>query len=350
MYWIYAGSRTTRERNARGCGLTVYAVDEHCARWQAVQTIKLVNPSYLVANTAATRLYTVHGDQSEVTALEIRADGRLQALGTRSTHGRNPVHLALTWGGRHLLVANYATGTLCTLPIQEDGDLGEAAALLQLPHEPGPNAHQQKGAHPHQVLAVPGTGFFLVPDKGCDRVHLVEVAPTGAIQYRGDLRARAGSGPRHGVFGAPGRAWVVNELDSTLACLTVDVRARCLQELCVASLLPGAYQGTNQASGIALHRRHGTLYVGNRGHDSVSVMQLEGECRVTLRQNVPTLGSTPRFLTLTQSGEHLLVANETSDCWARFPILDDGRLGEPSIVARAGSPVCAAIVPARPFT
>lgn len=53
----FIGSRTTRERNARGAGLSVYEVDLSYSRWRLAQTLDLVNPSYLLANDESRRLY-----------------------------------------------------------------------------------------------------------------------------------------------------------------------------------------------------------------------------------------------------------------------------------------------------
>src|SRR5687768_3250807 len=46
--FAYVGSRTTKERNARGEGINVYRVDPAAGTWTHVQLLKdLVNPSYL---------------------------------------------------------------------------------------------------------------------------------------------------------------------------------------------------------------------------------------------------------------------------------------------------------------
>ncbi|NNJ14671.1 beta-propeller fold lactonase family protein [Pseudomonas putida CSV86] len=45
---VYVGSRTTRERNARGAGITVYRHDPQTGRSELVQTVgDLTNPSFL---------------------------------------------------------------------------------------------------------------------------------------------------------------------------------------------------------------------------------------------------------------------------------------------------------------
>jgi len=70
----YVGSRTTRERNARGDGISVFAVDAATGQLTLKQVVgDLVNPSYQVLNQRGDRLYTVHRDQSEVSVLAVDA-------------------------------------------------------------------------------------------------------------------------------------------------------------------------------------------------------------------------------------------------------------------------------------
>src|SRR4051812_28611467 len=65
----YVGSRTTKERNARGDGINVYRVDTATGAWTHVQLLKdLVNPSFLAFDTKQRYLYSVHGDGEEVSA------------------------------------------------------------------------------------------------------------------------------------------------------------------------------------------------------------------------------------------------------------------------------------------
>jgi 6-phosphogluconolactonase len=89
MMFAYVGSRTTRERNARGEGISVFKVDMKSGALELIQVVReLVNPSFLTLNQAGDRLYTVHGDQQEVSALRIGADGRLEFLNRIGCQGR----------------------------------------------------------------------------------------------------------------------------------------------------------------------------------------------------------------------------------------------------------------------
>jgi hypothetical protein len=87
--FAYVGSRTTRERNARGRGISVFRVDPQSGALELVQLFEdLINPSYLAPSPGGEFLYAVHGDEREVSAFGIdRESGKLRLLNRRSTEG-----------------------------------------------------------------------------------------------------------------------------------------------------------------------------------------------------------------------------------------------------------------------
>ena len=224
-FLAYVGCRTSRERNARGLGIRVFAVDAE-GGWAPIQLVgDLANPSFLALGPQREVLYTVHGDGSTVSSFAIDPrTGTLARLNTQSTGGMNPAHLAVDPTGRHLLVANYASGSIAVLPIEADGTIGPLKNLTDLPGEPGPHRVEQKSSHPHEVAFHPSGRFVVVPDKGLDRIFTFSLdAAKGSLRPEANLKAREGAGPRHIVF-APGRpfAYVVDELDSTVATFAWD--------------------------------------------------------------------------------------------------------------------------------
>ncbi len=355
------GCRTTAERNARGQGLVLMRANPQTggqldASWALVNTLPLNNPSFQVVNRAGTHAYSVHGDGEEVSVIALHLQrGSLALLQQCPTGGRNPVHLCLSFDERHLLVANYATGSLACFDVQPDGLLGVQTALLHFTGTPGPRSHDQKGSHPHQVVHWPGSDYYLVPDKGLDRVHVLRLATDGTLAIVSSFLAPAGAGPRHlalsiGTGSAHARscAWLVHELSSEVARVDFDAASGQLSAGPVASVLPLSFAGANSAAGIALHPRGRTLYVSNRGHDSVCVFTLDaGQAADSARavQWLHTGGRTPRFLCLTSDARALIVANENSDTLVRFSLDKQGLPITPAaqVLARTGSPVCVAL-------
>ena len=83
------------------------------------------NPSYLCLDRDRSHLYCVNefkeyeGKPSgAVSAFRIDQEtGALTWLNTRPSHGTDPCHLVIDPSGRYVLIANFASGSTCVLPI-----------------------------------------------------------------------------------------------------------------------------------------------------------------------------------------------------------------------------------------
>jgi 6-phosphogluconolactonase len=183
-YFAYVGSRTTRERNARGEGLSVFRVDPATRIWTSVQILRdLTNPSFLAFDRQRRFLYTVHGDLSEISAFRIDPQsGMLTFITQESTGGKNPVHLSVDPTNRFIIVANHISSSLAVLPIGTDGALGKLCDLVTLTGKIGPHRVEQPFAKPHQVVFDGTDQFIAVPDKGLDRTFVFRIdAGTGKL-------------------------------------------------------------------------------------------------------------------------------------------------------------------------
>lgn len=191
MLYAYVGSRITKERNSRGEGINVYRVDSVTGNWTHVELVKTSqeNPSFLALDRGQKYLYAVHGDFSEVSAFEIdKQTGKLTFLNQQSTNGKNPVYLVTDPSNKFMVVANYATGSLVSLPINPDGSLAPIVDQAQLPGKTGPHRAQQGSSHPHQVMFDPAQKFLLVPDKGLDKELPLRLMRKMASLFRENLR------------------------------------------------------------------------------------------------------------------------------------------------------------------
>lgn len=344
--FAYVGSRTTRERNARGDGITVYRLDQQAGTLEQVQVVDdLINPSFLALNRAGDRLYTVHGDQSEVSAFCVdKASGKLTFLNRQGCAGRNPVHLALDPSERYLVVSNHITGTLAVLNVTEDGALGSVNQLLELEGTPGPHRVEQPFAKPH-FNPFDATGqFVLVPDKGLDRIFSFRF-DNGTL-YPADqpyVASREGAGPRHiALHPKAAFAYVINELDSSITSYRFDPRSGALQPVQVLTSLPATYTGNSRASEIEIDCSGRYLYASNRGYDSIAVFAIDSlSGLLSPVAFVPTQGKTPRFFTLTPNQRFLFALNEDSDTIVSMAVdPQHGTLSGTGFSVSSGSPVC----------
>ena len=350
--FAYVGSRTSRERNARGEGLSVFRMDPQTSQLALVQVVgELVNPSFLALNRRGDRLYTVHGDQQEVSAFRVHpADGTLSFLNRQSCQGRNPVHLALDPTERHLVVSNHLTGELAVMPVDAEGRLGEVTQRVALQGQPGPHRVEQPFSKPHFNPFDPSGQWVVVPDKGLDRIFSFRFAD-GQL-HPADVPwvdTREAAGPRHVAF-HPARPWVyaVNELDSTVTGYRFDAATGQMTPLQILSALPDTFTGNSRASEILVSPDGLRLYASNRGDDSVALFRIDLDSgRLAFVEATPSGGRTPRFCTLTPDGRFMFVLNEDSDSVLSFAVAPQtGRLVPTGLSVACGSPVCMVFGPA----
>ncbi len=344
--FAYVGSRTTRERNARGDGISVYRCDPATGALELVQVHgDLVNPSFLALNKAGDRLYAVHGDCEEISAFVVdRTTGRIEFLNRQSTQGKNPVHLALDPSESFVVVSNHITSSLAVLPIEANGALGALTQLVKIEGEPGPHRKEQPFAKPHFNPFDPSGRYVVVPDKGLDKTFVFrfengQLTPAAFPEALG----REASGPRHLAF-HPSKPWtyIANELDSTVTACSFDTASGQLMPFQIVSGLADSFTGNSRNSEIEVHPSGKTLYVSNRGEDTIAVLAIEPDTgRIRLIQSMPCGGKTPRFFALTPGGHFMHVLNEDSDSIVTLSVdAQSGMLSETGRSQPCGSPVC----------
>jgi 6-phosphogluconolactonase len=344
--FAYIGTRTTRERNARGEGITVMKYDTRSGALQPVQVVGgLVNPSYLALNAKGDRLYTVHGDQDSVSAFAVdRQTGQLTLLNSACCEGKNPVHLAITPDGKNLVVSNHLNGTVVLMAIESDGRIGAVHQTVAMEGEPGPHRKEQPFAKPHFNPLDPSGRFVFVPDKGLDRVFVFAYSD-GKLQptVQRWINSREGAGPRNIAF-HPQQPWayVINELDSTVLFSTLDAQTGEMRPRQVLSTLPEDFTGNSRASSIAVHTSGRWLFASNRGSDTVAVFAIDAQTGwLRFVQASTTQGKTPRFFQQSPDGQFLFVLNEDSDNIATFRFdAQQGLLSPQGEPLHCASPVC----------
>ncbi|MEU4158049.1 lactonase family protein [Actinoplanes sp. NPDC026670] len=286
------------------------------------------SPSFLAQHPTLPVLYAVNElDQGTVSAFAVGPDCSLVPLTTRPTGGSDPCHLAVTGDGRHLVVANYASGSVSVHPLDGDGVPGERSDSLTLTGA-GPDAERQTGPHAHQV--VPDGADVLISDLGSDRVWRARLdSNTGRLGLpETAVEAKPGTGPRHLVRSADGALLVVGELTGTLSWHR-PAGAPVLEPR--GEIATSTSAGPVYPSEITMGRDGRFVYVANRGPDTVSTFAWDGD-DVTLIAEVPVSGVWPRHMVLL--GDHLYVTNQRSHNVTVFRIDPEtgipGLQGEPT--------------------
>jgi 6-phosphogluconolactonase len=358
-------------------GIYSYRFDERSGRLEPLGlAAKTANPSFLAVSPRSRFLYAVNelrdykgASSGGVTAFAIdlkgrRKTGKLTQLNEVASSGADPCYISFDRSGKYSLVANYSGGNVAVFPLSSDGRIGEASSVVKDASALGPNRERQEAPHAHFIEASARNRFVYVSDLGLDRVLIYKFDATKGTLSPGQPGVEAsaaqtdhakdffsatlapGTGPRHIAFSADGNfMYVIGELDSTVTVFANDDKEtfRAVQK--ISTRQPGS-PGANGAAEIALHPSGKFLYASNRGDDSIAVFSVDRQsAKLTLVDQVPSGGHTPRHFALDPDGSHLLVANQDSGNIVEFSIdARTGRLERMEDVAKVPWPVCLVFV------
>jgi 6-phosphogluconolactonase len=351
---VYVGTYTTGKSE----GIYLLRLDLSSGELSRVGTTKgVVNPSYLTLDRGRRRLYAVNeveefaGRKSgAVSAFAVdQRTGGLRLLNQQPSMGGAPCYVSPDASGRFVLVANYVGGNVAVLPARGDGSLGEATDVKQ-DEGSGVNRERQEGPHAHCILQDASGRHVYACDLGTDKVMIYRLdAKAGKLIPNAQpwAQVKPGAGPRHLTFHPGGRrAYLMNELASTVTVFAHDPVRGTLKELQTVSALPEDFKGANTGADIHASPDGRFLYSSNRGHDSIAVFKIDARAgTLALVGHTPTQGRTPRNFAVDPTGALLLVANQNSDTVVTFR--RDARTGElqpTGHVAEIPSPVCLKLV------
>ncbi|MFO0901253.1 MAG: lactonase family protein [Pirellulales bacterium] len=347
-YRVYFGTYTGQK--SRG----IYTADLDLATGKLTEprlAAEAVSPSFLAIHPSGHWLYAVseiddlNGRKTGgVSAFAIEADGGLRLLNQQPSEGRGPCHVTVDPSGKFALVANYGSGSAAALPIEADGRLGPPSSVVQ--HEgKSVDPQRQEGPHAHSINLDAAGRYAFVADLGLDQVKIYRFdAQTGKLTPADPafVTLAPGAGPRHFAFHPQGdRAYVNNEMTSTITALHYAPEAGALQETQTLSTLPRSTPGNSTAE-VQVHPSGRFVYVSNRGHDSIAGYTIDPDNgRLTALGNTPTGGRTPRNFGIDPTGQYLLAANQGTDNVVVFKIdAKTGKLTPTGQEIAVGAPVC----------
>jgi 6-phosphogluconolactonase len=314
-------------------GLYVYRFDTKTGAATRIGSARTVNPSYLVASRDGRYVYAVeelpgdNGPASQrggVSAFSFDAkSGQLAFLNKVSSEGNDPCYLSISPDGRYLTTANYSVasnpgGSFAVFPLQADGHVG--AAVLTVHHDgSGPVKGRQDNAHVHSTVFSPDGRYLFAQDLGADKLYSYRYTPDGSRGLIGPTERRyvdvkAGSGPRHLVFGADGKyAYLTSELAATVTVFRYDDGT--LHQLQVVPMAKPGFKGEVGAAAIHVSPDGRFVYASNRGDANEIVIYAvdaaNGHLHEVGRQS--SLGKAPREFSIDPTGQWLIVGNQNSD-------------------------------------
>lgn len=309
---LFIGTYTDGAGAGKGIGVGTW--DPASGQLTAKSVVTVSNPSFLALAPSRRHLYAVDEQAGgKVTALAV-ANGGLKVINSQSSEGDGPTHLCVTPDGKHVLAANYDSGSVVILPVRSDGGLGAATDLAQHTGS-GPDPDRQEGPHAHQVLPDRSGAYVHSVDLGTDSVYAYTVSSAGKLKLVHQVKVPAGQGPRHLAFHPNGRfAYLANELGNSVIVASYDGST--------GLLTPGKPQTTLTAAPPAGVRNYPGeivvsddgrfVYVSNRGADNAAVFAVQdGGASLKLLANTP-VGKNPRHIGLDPTGSFLYSSNQDS--------------------------------------
>ncbi len=353
-YRVYVGTYTDGESE----GIYVHTMDASGRLEPTGMVTRAENPTFLDIHPNGRFLYSVNeidgfegATAGSVTGYSIDPKtGGLTEINRRSTGGPGPCHLSIDSGGRWVMAANYVGGSICVLPIADDGSLGNASDFVQ--HEGSSvDPERQTGPHAHSITPDRADRYTYAADLGLDRMMVYRLdTDTGKLAPNDPpwTAVQAGAGPRHFAFHPDNRhAYVINEMDSTVTVFAFDEASGRLSEIQNVSTLPREFEGESWCADVHPSPSGRFLYGSNRGHDSIAVFEVDlSSGRLTAVDHVSTRGQTPRNFAIDPTGTFLLAANQDTDTVVTFRL--DERSGVPvptGDIARIPAPVCVKLIP-----
>ena len=354
---VYVGTYTRKAgKGTRKASKGIYLVHLDTATGRLDEptlAAEVTNPSFLAIHPSRRFVYAV-GEMGSVagkkggavSALAVdRQTGKLTLINQQSSGGAGPCHLVVDTAGRNVLVANYGGGSVASLPIREDGRLGQATSFIQ--HEGSSvDPRRQKGPHAHGIYLDPAGRFAFVPDLGLDKVVIHRFDATLGSLAPNDppfATVTPGAGPRHFAFHPSARyAYVINEMGSTVTAFGYDARRGDLKSFQTVSTLPEGFAGNNTTAEIFVHPSGKFLYGSNRGHDSIAIFAVDAATgKLASVGHESTRGKNPRGFNLDPTGTWLVAGNQDTDNVVVFRVdARTGKLRPTGQSVTVGTPVC----------
>lgn len=295
-------------------------------------------PSWLTLNKQNNVLYmvdeAVNATNGTVVSYKASYTGKLSEI-ARVTDIGGGVDATFFGSGSALAVPHYTGSALVTYNITSTGHLEQLQLFTYELSGPGTVPNRQNAPHPHQVVLDPTGQYLLINDLGADLVRVYSIGSGNIITPKAPLKAKAGSGPRHGAFSLdPISGHYVYYLAAEIASTVTAYQVAYLSEDggmsfeiigVYSTLSPGQAvpptttgESTGVAAEIAVSPDGSTLIVSNRRDltfnntkppsDSMSSFAISpSDGTLSFRQLFPAGGSYPRQFSLNRAGNLVAV-------------------------------------------
>lgn len=299
--FVYVGSTNGQ--------ISIFTLDVALGKLTLVKSVAAGNyPSFLAFDPTYAHLYAVNEPDAKLAAFNVDPKtGDLTFVNRVDSGGAAPAHVTVDRSGKYVLAANYNAGTTRVFALRSDGGLG------------APSDDKSPGKNSHMIVTDLANQFAFVMNKGSDTITQYAFDPSKGTLTPNEVPSvmtPSGSGPRHLAFHPSGKyAYVIAELDDTLLAYEYDAKLGRLSFLESKSTLPAGVDGTaNTCAEVVVAPSGNFVYGSNRGHDSIARFSVDPATgKLTFIDTTPSGGNVPRSFTISDSGELMLVANESGN-------------------------------------
>ena len=161
---------SARRAHGHGAGIVRAALDADTGRIEFAESTAEINPSFLLRNHEAGRLWTISESEvaGDLVCFQEGAAGELRPRGRVATGADAPCHLAIDWERRLGFVSHYHGGALALLSLRENGE-PQASLSLSAPPRIVRGEPREGKSHVHASILL-GDGELVVTDTGRDLI------------------------------------------------------------------------------------------------------------------------------------------------------------------------------------
>jgi len=228
-----------------------------------------------------------------------------EKVGSLNQGGGGPCHITLTKDGKHLITANYGSGSVSVVRLSSEG----------IPEKVTDVIFYGERSHPHMTVYNGRLHTYYVSDLGLDRVYQLKLDTAMGLLMNAvvpSFSCEPGSGPRHMAIDRPSaNLYVINELNSSVSVYNILSDTVIVKQ--TISTLPDGYTEKNYCADIHLSRNGKKLYGSNRGHNSIVTFRIGTGGTLSGPTHQDCGGTWPRNFAASRSGKFFLVANQRSN-------------------------------------
>ncbi len=293
---------------------------------QEVETVP-GGPSLLAVSPDRSVMYAGQRNDQLISSYNIdQASGRLTLTGS-VTPDSSASYLATDRTGRYLLSSYYQSGHIAVHPLGSGGAVGEG---------PVEWIATQVGAHAMQTDR--SNRFAYVPHIARLNDNVLEPprdapGPNSIYQYKFDessgrlspndpleLKMASNLGPRHLTFHPTADVvYFSDEQGCSVTAYNLDQETGALSPMQTVSTLPTGVSVRNTCSQIQITPSGESLYVPNRGHNSIAGFSVDGSGRLTPVGHAST-EAVPSAFSLDPSGSFIYAAGSASGLLASYRV------------------------------